>query len=185
MLSERRRLRGRDVLRMVADGYFDPDERIELIDGELYEVVPQGPEHRGIKNDLRERLTQAYRDCEVHLLDQDPLVAGEHGLPEPDLAVIRGRSRDYLDRHPRGDDALLVIEIAKTSQPRDRSKAVDYARGNVPVYWLLDLDARRLDVYTSPDPVAGRYERVESLKPEAEVALPETDVRWQVATLLP
>ncbi len=182
---ERWRLSARDMLRMVADGYFRAEDRVELINGELLTVVPHGPEHRGIKNDIRARLADAYRNHDVHILDQDPLVAGQFGLPEPDLAVVNGGARDYLDRHPNGDEALLVIEIAKTSQARDRSKAADYARGRVPVYWLLDLQARRLDVHTRPDQDAARYQLIESLSPDAQIELPEISVAWPVASMLP
>ncbi len=100
-------------------------------------------------------------------------------------AVIRGRVRDYLHRHPDATDALLVVEIAKSSQDRDRAKATDYALGGVPVYWLLDIEARTLDVYAEPDRDRGRYRRTVSLAETDRVALPERAIEWSVATLLP
>jgi Uma2 family endonuclease len=170
---------------MVDAGIFGEDDRVELVQGEILEVTPQGPEHRTLKDELHERLADAYRGRDAHVLNQGPLRAGPEGLPEPDLAVIRGARRDYLKRHPGGADALLVVEIAKTSQERDRAKAVDYARGGVPIYWLLDLEARTLDVFSEPDAERGRYRRLASLGEADEVALPNLDVRWRVGSLLP
>lgn len=170
---------------MIETGILAEDDRVELVNGELLMVPPQGPEHRAIKDDLNERLVIAYADRDVHVMNQGPLVAGPMGLPEPDLAVVRGRARDYLEHHPKGGDALLVIEIAKTSQARDEAKAADYARGGVGVYWLLDLAAGRLDVHEEPLVDAGRYRKTTSLARDDEVALPEIDARWQVGSLLP
>ena len=104
---------------------------------------------------------------------------------EPDLAVIRGSARAYLERHPDGADALLVVEIAKSSQERDRAKAADYARGCVPIYRLLDITARTLEVYSEPDGDRCRYRRFASLSDADEVGLPELVERWNVASLLP
>jgi Uma2 family endonuclease len=174
-----------DFLRMVQAGIFAEEDHIELVRGEILQVPPQGPEHRSIKDDLHARLADAYRGRDVHVLNQGPLRAGPEGLPEPDLAILRGRARDYLRRHPEGADTLLVIEIAKSSQPRDRAKATDYARGGVPLYWLLDLDGRMLDVYSEPDPERGRYRRLVSLGEGDGVTLPELGIEWPVASLLP
>lgn len=170
---------------MVEDGILCEEDHVELVEGEILMVPPQGPEHRAIKADLHERLADAYRGKTVHVIDQDPLRAGSRGLPEADLAVIRGRPRDYLSSYPTGDASVLVIEIAKTSQARDRAKATDYAVGGVPVYWLLDLVARRLDVHVEPDRAAGRYRRVVSLGEDDLVELPELGERWSVRSLLP
>jgi Uma2 family endonuclease len=170
---------------MIDAGIFREEDHVELVRGEILEVTPQGPEHRTIKDDLHQRFAVAYREHDAHVLNQGPLRAGPEGFPEPDLAILRGHVRDYLRRHPEGTDALLVVEIAKSSQHRDRAKATDYAHGGVPVYWLLDLDARALDVFTEPDRERGLYRRVQTLVDTDEVSLPQLDVRWKVASLLP
>jgi len=169
---------------MVKAGILGEDDRVELVGGEILQVTPQGPDHRSLKDELHGRLAEVYRGRDAHILDQGPLRAGPLGLPEPDLAVIRGRPRDFLDRHPDGTDAILVVEIAKTSQERDRAKAVDYARGGVAVYWLLDLVARTLDVYSEPDRERGRYRHIDSLADADEVTLPLVGEQWKVASLL-
>jgi Uma2 family endonuclease len=181
----RHRFTADDLLRMVEAGVIGEDDRVELVGGEVFEVTPQGPEHGSLKDDLHRRLDRAYEPLPAHVLDQRPLRAGPVGLPEPDLAVLRGAPRDYLSRHPSGADAVLVVEIAKTSQDRDREKAADYARGGVPVYWLIDLVARTLDEYTEPDAERARYRRIVSLGEDEDVRLPDLGVTWKVKSLLP
>jgi Uma2 family endonuclease len=181
---ELRRFTAEEYLHMIAVGILGDGDHVELVDGEVVTMVPQEPEHSALDDELRERLAHAYRDASAFVRDQKPLRCGDYGVPEPDLAVVRGQPRDYISAHPRGSDTLLVVEVAKTSQERDRDKARDYARGDVPVYWLLDLDARALDVYTGPDPRAGRYRALVSLGETDAVTLPELGLSWLVASLL-
>jgi Uma2 family endonuclease len=178
----RRRFTVAEYETMVRAGIFGEDEHVELIDGDVVMVPPQGPEHSGCTTILDDRLSDAYGDGFV-VREAKPLVTDD-GVPEPDHAVVRGASREFVKRHPRADEAVLVVEVAWTSQALDRAKAAVYARAGAPVYWLLDLAARRLEVHTEPQR-DGRYRVARVLAETDEVALPEIDVRWRVADLLP
>ncbi len=71
--------------------------------------------------------------------------------PEPDLAVVRGNLDQYEHSHPGPQDVALVIEVADVSLHRDRSiKKRVYARAGIPVYWIVNLQERRIEVYTAP-----------------------------------
>jgi Uma2 family endonuclease len=71
--------------------------------------------------------------------------------PEPDIAVIRGNTRDYLQRHPGPAEVGLVMEIADSSFERDSIlKKRIYASAGIPYYWLLNLKTRSLEVYSVP-----------------------------------
>lgn len=170
-----------DVTRMIEAGILAQDEPVELIDGELIVVSPQGPSHASYTNEIADRLRAVYRPGYA-IREEKPVTAGEHSLPGPDIAVVRGNARDYRTHHPGGEDTVVVIEIAKTSQADDRRKCATYAAGGHQIYWLLDLAAHRLEVYTEPTP-DGRYRVVHVLDGDDELQLPETDVHWRVATL--
>jgi Uma2 family endonuclease len=172
-----------DVMKMLDAGVLHEDDPVELIDGELLIVSPQGPEHIALKDELRERLREAYAG-RAHIRDQGPLRADDRSLPEPGLCVLRGAPRDYLTRHATGADAVLVVELAKTSQTRDRRKASVYARAGVPVYWLLDLEERTLTVHSRPNEASSAYGDVVVLGADDRVELPESDAAWTVATML-
>ena len=120
------------------------------------------------------------------LSDDEPveLLAGELVIVNPPgPAVVRGRAEDYADHHPTGADTLLAVEIARTSQDVDRAKAGIYAGALVPVYWLLDLAARRLEVRTAPA-ADGQYASTTLLGPRDAAELPGTGARVAVARLL-
>jgi Uma2 family endonuclease len=165
---------------MVETGILRPDEPVELLEGRLVLVSPQGPSHASVVGALADRLRAAYR-AGYAVREEKPLELPD-SLPEPDAAVVRGAQLDYSRRHPHGEDALLVVEVAVTSQDLDHEKATLYARAGVSVLWLLDVPARRLEVHTEPQQ-DGRYRLVQVLGDADEVNLPGTSVRWRVGQL--
>jgi Uma2 family endonuclease len=171
----------REVLRMVEAGILRADEPVELLEGRLVLVSPQGPPHASVVGALAEKLRGAFGPG-VAVREEKPLELPD-SLPEPDVAVVRGAQLDYAARHPGGGDALLAVEVAVTSQEIDREKARVYARAGVPVLWLLDVPARRLEVHTDPRP-DGRYRLVQVLGDDDEVSPPGTTTRWKVRQLL-
>jgi Uma2 family endonuclease len=115
---------------------------------------------------------------------QLPIHISAVSQPEPDLVVARGDERAYDTDHPRGPDCILVIEVSCSSRQRDLRKATLYARAGVRVYWILDLELRRLHVFEGPLP-DGTYTRIRVLEPGEDIELPESSVSWKVADLLP
>lgn len=172
-----------EVMRMVDAGIIGEDDRLELIEGELLVVSPQDPIHAGTVQRLNGKLRRAYGD-NYQIRPQLPVVASQFSMPEPDVAVVRGDERSFDRRHPTGADIVLVVEVTWTTARRDRGKAEVYARAGVPVYWRLDLEHRRLEVYEEPLP-DGAYIRVRLRSEADEVDLPETGLSWRVADLLP
>jgi Uma2 family endonuclease len=170
-----------EVERMVATGVLLADAHVELLDGDLVEVSPQGPEHAARHTVLRDRLSAAYRGL-GHVRDQCPLLADTTNLPEPDLAVVFGEPLDYLAAHPRGSDALLVIELSVSSQRLDRAKASTYARAGVATYWLIDVVARAIEEYRGP--AEHGYLQRRSLGLDAVIQLPGLALRWRIDSLV-
>jgi Uma2 family endonuclease len=176
-----RRLTADEAIRMVEAGILGEDEHVELLDGALVEMSPQGTKHAVSIRRLAKRFRAVYENAEV--LEEKPLAISAHDLPEPDVAVVLQREDDYWDGHPNGREAILVVELAWTSQRIDRRKAPIYAAGGVEVYWLIDLAARKLEMRASP--VDGAYQVTQILGEDDVVALPKSDVRWTVRELLP
>src|SRR5258706_16309991 len=123
---EERRFTRYELNRMIDAGLFAGDDRrIELIHGRLLVVPPEGPLHAFSATTLRDRMIDAYAG-RAHVRDAKPLDCGAEEQPEPDLAAVAGLVRDYVDRHPRGDETLLVVEISRTTLARDHEKAGIY-----------------------------------------------------------
>ena len=128
--------------RMIATGIFHPEERLELLEGEIVHMTPQGSGHatavRLVEDALRNLFNVGF-DVRVQM----PLALGTDSEPEPDVAVVVGPPRDYRDEHPRV--AILVVEVADSTLSLDRErKAALYARAGIQEYWLLNLTDRCL-----------------------------------------
>ena len=86
-----------------------------------------------------------------HARKEDPVrIPDRDSEPEPDVSVVRGELTDYLIRHPGPDDVPLVVEVADSSVEDDREMTVTYGGGGIPVYWLVNIPDRQLEVYTEP-----------------------------------
>ena len=134
--------------RAVGAGLFGPGDRIELIDGQLLDMTPQGSRHAAIVDAVGDVLRRVFGEG-FRVRMQCPLAVGEDSEPEPDLAVVPGRALDYLDAHPA--TALLVVEVSDDSLPRDRGvKQRLYARHGIPEYWIIALPEARVEVHREP-----------------------------------
>jgi Uma2 family endonuclease len=147
----------------VESGLINPDERLELIEGELIRMAPINPRHANVVTKLTQILSAKLDTTAFHLRVQQPLAFVEDTWPEPDLAIIR--AGDYDDRHPVAADTLLVIEVADSSFPFDRGKkAILYAGHSIPEYWVVDV--RRAPVkantliYVHRNPLPDGYQRI-------------------------
>lgn len=135
---------------MIDKGILGPDDPVELLDGCLVRKMPKNPEHCAVVEDLRELLT-ALIGSEWHVRSQDPIALPD-SEPEPDVAVVAGARSRYRKMHPASTDIGLIAEAADSSLSRDREwKRRIYARARIPVYWLVNLAAREVTVFTEPN----------------------------------
>lgn len=178
----RHRLTVEDYYRMGEAGILRPDERVELIDGEIIDMAPPGSLHAGTVTQLASLLQRAAGDHAL-LQVQNPVRLDRYSEPQPDLTLLRPRADFYKSAHPQPSDVLLMIEVADTSLRFDRDvKASLYARHGIPEVWLVDVRDGRLTRYR--EPLQGSYSRVDqpNLSAPLEVAaLP--DVRMDLGAL--
>ena len=82
-----------------------------------------------------------------------PFEIPEYDEPEPDVTVVRGADEDYEHRIPNPDDVGLLVEISLTTLDQDRGKKLScYAKSGIPVYWIINLVERQVEVYTGAGP---------------------------------
>lgn len=136
-----------DVDAMLAAGILEENSRIELLDGVLVEMSPQGPPHAYALRKLIMLSGPVVAAAGLELSVQGPVDVGSPiTLPEPDFAIV---PKTPIDRHPTG--ALLVVEMGNTSLRMDLGpKARIYAEGGVPEYWVLDVKRREIVVHREP-----------------------------------
>lgn len=174
---------------MIARGILVEDEPIELLEGCLVKQMTKKPPHVVSTGLVQDALTPLL-PAGWHVSAQAPITTDD-SEPEPDIKVVRGDRRDYAERHPGPGEVALVVEVADTSLASDRGiKKRIYARAGMPLYWILNLPARRLEVYsdpTGPDPLPDYRQRRDFEADEmVAVIVDSQDVgRIRVSDLLP
>jgi Uma2 family endonuclease len=142
-----RRFTSHDVARMVEAGLIDPDERIELIDGEIIDMGSEGEAHWNARAKLVNWLVRRLPES-IMLAPDGPLRLSTENEPEPDFYLY---AADTNVNDVRGESALLVVEISDTSLSKDKLvKAPLYAAHGVREYWIIDLANRVTLVHRGP-----------------------------------
>jgi Uma2 family endonuclease len=179
-----RRIRVEEYHRMIETGILGEDEHVQLVDGLIVALSPQGRPHAFVIQELNRLLVRALSD-EYKVLTQLPLTLGEDSEPEPDLAVVRACDAASRTEHPT--TALLVIEVAGESLRFDRrSKAAVYARAGVAEYWIVNLAGFTVEVRHAPDLASAEYrETLVFRRGEILTAMVVSGIRVDVAALFP
>jgi Uma2 family endonuclease len=155
--------------------------RVELLNGLITEMTPEGPLHSEAITDIQELLTLRISQ-QAKIRTDRPITLPNGSEPIPDIALVK-RQR-YRDRHPGPEDIYLLIEFAKATLAQDREdKRLIYAHAGVPEYWVVNLVDQELLVYR--DPQAGDYTNCQVLgSGEAIAPLAFAQVLIQVDQLL-
>jgi Uma2 family endonuclease len=167
-----------EYAQMIALGLFQ-DERVELIQGVLVKRPPQSAPQASTIQKLNSILVARLQVLVIPRIHA-PLALSEDTEPEPDIAVVA--LGDYEVEHPT--TALLVIEVSDTTVRKDRRKASVYASAGIREYWIINLGARTVEVYFSPD--GDRYAEVRTLRAGDTLRPTQLgDISIDVAEILP
>lgn len=155
------RLTVHDYYRMAEVGLLHPDDRTELIEGEIVDMPPIGSEHASVVTLLTERLLRAVGDSAVVRVQQ-PVRFMPRSEPQPDLALVRRKADAYRSGHPTAKDVLLLIEVSHSTLRYDlEDKARLYAKHGIPEYWVVDVANRR--IVRQRNPSRGGYEQLDEI----------------------
>lgn len=148
--------------RMGEAGIFHPDSRLELLEGEIYEMSPIGSSHAACVKALSFLLNQLFGGT-LLVSTQDPIRLDDFSEPQPDIALLRWRDDFYRHAHPTPADVLLVIEVADTTVESDRRVKVPlYARAAIKEVWLVNLPAEQIEIYA--EPAGDAYQIIKQVK---------------------
>lgn len=138
-----------DYYRMAEVGILGPEDRVELIDGEIVQMSPIGDRHAWCVSVATELLMMAFNGMALVRV-QNPLRLNDYAELQPDIVLLKLR-QDRYPKHPRAADTLLVVEVADTTLKYDSTiKLPRYAKAGVPEVWIEDLQRDRLFVYRDP-----------------------------------
>ena len=177
--AELRALSVQDYHRMVEAGILAADERVELIEGQLYRMAAKGTAHSAAVTRI-DRVLSRLLAGKALLRFQDPVQLSDFSEPEPDIAVVQIDPLDYEDHHPIPREIFLLIEVADSTLRRDRDLKVPiYGRSGIQEYWIWDVQERCLYVFQEPEQTGYRVQRKLSEQdtvtplafPECEIAI--------------
>ena len=139
-----------DYYRMAETGILKPDARVELIEGEIVDMMPIGPFHSGSVYELT-RLFNHLSQNRWIVGSQGPLQLDPHNMPEPDVMLLRPPGSRYKSAHPTPEDVFLLIEIADSSLAHDQATKLPlYARSGIDEVWILNVPQKQLEIYRQP-----------------------------------
>jgi Uma2 family endonuclease len=134
---------------IIQAGILTDDDSVELLEGWLVFKMPKNPPHRATTRLVRTALENIL-PAGWYVDSQEPITLS-NSEPEPDIVVVRGDTRQYLDRHPGAEDIALIIEVSDTTLQRDRTvKKRIYARAGISIYWIVNLVEGLVEVYSQP-----------------------------------
>jgi len=134
-----------EYLDLVERGAFR-HQRVYLFRGDIIEMAPQGHPHAFAIRRLDRYLHETFK--EPHEIGiQLPFITPGRSVPEPDAAVCNAADAAHK---PHPSHAELIVEVSYSSLDEDRALAAEYAAAQVPEYWILDVDNRRVEVYRNP-----------------------------------
>ncbi len=128
------------------------NNRFELLKGVLVEKLTHNPLHSNLIRILQALLMPMLP--QGFLFNSQLPITLSDSEPKPDISITRGNAAEFFTRHPGPADISLVIEVSSTSLLTDRYKAEIYAEAGIPWYWIVNLAARRVEVYSQPTPTA-------------------------------
>ena len=166
------RLTVREFEQILDTGMFE-GRHVELLGGELFEVT-KNPPHDFAVLALAKRLGKLVPEERWTIREEKAIQLNPFWRPEPDIAVARGSYLNYQTRRPGPAEIDLVIEVTETSHETDRGRKYHgYAASGLPVYWIVDLVNRVVEVHSKPTGSGDEacYDAVEIFDETREIVL--------------
>ena len=158
-----------EYYKMAEVGILKPDDHVELINGEIFQMSTIGSRHAAIVDHLAKVMNQLFEGQAIVRI-QNPIRIDNNNEPEPDISLLTYRPDYYSSAHPGPADLLAILEVAESSIKFDREvKAPLYAAHGIPEYWIIDLENDQIEVFSKPQGDA--YTETRIFRPGDEVSL--------------
>ena len=175
----RRRFTVAEYYAMAEAGILAPDERVELLDGDVIAMPPIGDWHASRAILFTNTFPPQLQGRSIVSI-QNPVRLNDGSEPQPDVMLLKWRDDFYRDGHPGPADVLLLVEVSDSSVDFDRNEKLSaYAAAAIPEVWIVNRPDLRIESYA--DPAGDAYATVrhygagERISPQAFKAFPPTD----------
>lgn len=145
-----RRFSVEEYYRLAEVGILGPEDKVELINGEIVKMSPIGPRHAGVVITINKLLPTLLGE-QYLLSPQNPVRLSSYSEPEPDIVILHAREDNYTKSHPQAKDVALLIEVSNSTLEYDtKVKLPLYAEQGISQYWVIDLQEDRILTYSDP-----------------------------------
>ena len=135
---------------LIDTGLLD-DQKVELLKGQIIEMVPEREEHAEQSQDADEYLRILLQGL-ARVRQAKPITLPNNSEPEPDITICQPLGREYRSHHPYPENIYWLIEYSNTSLNRDlNAKLKIYTEANIQEYWVVDIQNSKLIVHRDPD----------------------------------
>jgi Uma2 family endonuclease len=166
---------------MIHAGILKDGDPVELLEGWLIIKMTKNRPHSISTQNTRDAIARIL-PSDWYADDQEP-ISTEDSEPEPDISVVKGKREDYANQPP-ADAVALVIEVSDATLQQDRMlKLRLYARAGIPVYWIINLPDRQLEVYSDPGEVEDRATYRQSVIYQVDDTIPVVIRGQEIARL--
>jgi Uma2 family endonuclease len=134
---------------MIRTGILTENDSVELLEGWLIKKMSQNPPHSVVTELTAAKLRELGLSgwC---VRSEKPITLSD-SEPEPDVALARGSTRTYVERQPSAADVAMVVEVADATLQEDQGlKLRVYARAGIPIYWIINVNQRQVEVHSRP-----------------------------------
>jgi len=162
-------------------GILKPEDRVELINGEIITRSPINRKHIGLVNRLTALFIEMFGRTVV-VSPQNSIRIGKHSEPEPDIAILKFREDFYFEKHPMPEDTHLLIEVADSTLKYDSSVKLSlYAEALVQEYWIVNVQSQEIQVFKNPKDKT--YQTKEIYKKQQSIKLEQLDALIDVSKI--
>lgn len=172
----------KEYYKMAETGILHPDERVELLNGEIITMSPINSPHAGVVSHLYELLfVQLQGKTTINC--QNPIHLADTSEPEPDITVAHFKKDRYRSHHPKPEDIYFIIEVADSTLEKDRkAKRLLYAKAGIGEYWIVNVTERQIEVFSQP--ADGNYQIMQVVRLGEQLSSLTTDFVLNVDELL-
>jgi Uma2 family endonuclease len=166
-----------DEYHRLIDGGFLDEKNVELLNGEIVEMPPEGIPHADLSDEAARYLRQLLGN-KARVRDSKPITLPNHSEPEPDLCICRDIR--YNIHHPYPEDIFWLVEFSNSSLAKDlQVKSKIYAAAEIPEYWVLNLKEMELVVFRSPSNLGYQSEQTFTQGNINPLAFPDVSISIQ------
>jgi Uma2 family endonuclease len=172
-----------EYYQMAEFGILKPDEKVELINGEIIKMSPVKSKHGAYVSRIIRLMYKYIADDLATFRSENPIQLSNYSQPQPDVIIAKYAENDYENTHPTIEDIYFLIEVSDSTLKYDQTqKAKLYAKHKIPVYWIVNLVKNQLEIYENP--IDEKYSTKTILKQGDKVVIPHFDVEIEVSEII-